>query len=965
MKKLFAYFLFAFVCSSNLLAQFSFYTTQNRPPGLNWQELKTPHFRIIFPDGLDSTALRAGRILESQYETTKALTGGSLKGFPVVLTDYNDLTNGFVTSLNFRSEVDLAPFKGKNINPQSGAWLEAVLPHELLHANHANLIKPFSFAAFLSAFSPDFGRSVNFFVPLGMHEGLAVYHESTGGAISEFSGRSNYTFYTNQYNSINSASPWSLSQHFVISDYTEPRNRHYLGGSHFTHWLHDTYGDEVSKKAISTHQYFFFLGYGFALRTTTGKWPRQLFNDYNEYRALQEQQRKERIPGTTDDLQTLISSPFKGVEQRKPIWISDDDLVFYSNQYNAPRGFYKMNLSDSKQVKLTESFPVQDFYMYYDRVENKLFFPEYFSLNKYPGSFQSDVVALDIASGTEEIITSRTRTFSPQKIGGELYALQPDEDFANLVQVKSDGAITVVKTFRDETPIGFAVNPVSENEFAIIVNKRGVQALWLTDLESMHNDLEREPDIAFKGGSIHDISWHSSGSKFLFTADAYPAMNVYEYDVESGSVTQLTNSIYNAFEANYSPDDSKIAYVTQRGKEQRIAILPRADFYNRLVPETELLNGEELETALTKPFLGDELQDESEDWEITSYKSNLGWLKPRAVLPVIEETRGAYELGAVFHSTDVLQSQSYRIEITDLQDRFWYDLEYTNAAFFPGFSIRRYSEPSFATLNLEGFGLTTFLQQEKGLELSVPVNYNFKDIARFSSITFRPFVGMERIQFWDLAPNKTSSSSSQTRIGAFTQFNYRLLQLPRDVQPSSGILLFAQMEQTNSDEILSLDFGGNEYRLSFRERVGFFYGANIYLSPLQRFNQSLLVELRALQQTETLLYSTDNIRPLGFPSDVFLGSNNLVRIGNRYTIPVTYPDDGGFLVPFYLSNIYTTLFSHTIFDFSEGSGSSNSRSILGAGIHFRFKISNLGFDLGAGFAFDPTDNEFRFILGDF
>ena len=153
MKKLFAYFLFAFVCSSNLLAQFSFYPTQNRPPGLNWQELETPHFRIIFPEGLDSTALRAGRILESQYEISKALTGGSLKDFPVVLTNYNDLTNGFVTSLNFRSEVDLAPFKGKNINPQSGAWLEAVLPHELIHANHANLIEPFSFAAFLSAFS--------------------------------------------------------------------------------------------------------------------------------------------------------------------------------------------------------------------------------------------------------------------------------------------------------------------------------------------------------------------------------------------------------------------------------------------------------------------------------------------------------------------------------------------------------------------------------------------------------------------------------------------------------------------------------------------------------------------------------------------------------------------------------------------------------------------------------------------
>ena len=101
--------------------------------------------------------------------------------------------------LIFGLEVDLSPFKGKALNPQSGSWLETVLPHELLHANHANVSNPFSFATLLGLLGPDYRRSFNFFPPVGVHEGLAVYRESEHG-IRDYSGRSNYTYFQNQFN---------------------------------------------------------------------------------------------------------------------------------------------------------------------------------------------------------------------------------------------------------------------------------------------------------------------------------------------------------------------------------------------------------------------------------------------------------------------------------------------------------------------------------------------------------------------------------------------------------------------------------------------------------------------------------------------------------------------------------------------------------------------------------------------
>ncbi|PWG68187.1 hypothetical protein DF186_25635, partial [Enterococcus hirae] len=64
-----------------------------------------------------------------------------------------------------------------------------------------------------------------------------------------------------------------MGQSVNISDYTLPYNRHYIGGYTFTKWLLDTYGIDAASESIGFHQYFFFLGYGTALKHTTGKWP--------------------------------------------------------------------------------------------------------------------------------------------------------------------------------------------------------------------------------------------------------------------------------------------------------------------------------------------------------------------------------------------------------------------------------------------------------------------------------------------------------------------------------------------------------------------------------------------------------------------------------------------------------------------------------------------------------------------
>ncbi len=961
-------FLFLAVIAFSFLevsfAQNQLYLTQHRPAGLNWQELKSPHFRIIFAEGQEVIARRSARILESQYDLTYGLTGGKLKNFPVVLIPYNDLTNGFVTPLNFRSEVDLAPFKGKSLNPQSGLWMESVLPHELLHANHSNVTSRFSLGTVVGIFSPDFERAINFFPPLGVHEGLAVYHESEHG-ILETSGRLNHSFFQNQFTAnLVGNNTWNLGQSLIISENTNPGDRHYIGGAHFTKWLHESYGDDISRRAIKVHQNMFFLGYGYALRKVTGKWPKALYQQYIVDMESNEDERLTELSTSTDDLHSLINSPYKGVRQNSPVWISDTKILYQARQYNAPSALYTFDTLEMKHSKVREQFMVSDFYMDFDASSNQLYLAEYFALSREVSNYQSDLISLDVESGRTNRLTKRQRLFSPVKIEDHFLALKPDGDVANVVRVDGEKE-ELLTSFNDKSAVGIAGSNLNENELAIIVNQRGIQALWLTTVQSISNDLERNPDIAFKGGSIHDVTWHPSERKILFTVDQFPSMNVFEYNLDSQKLIQITNSRYNAFEADYSPDGSSIAYVTQVDNEQRIAVLQRDDFYGKEISGTELLAGNELSDALNLPILGDELLDESSDWEISEYSVDLNWLKPRAVLPVAKERSTITEWGVNFLSTDVLQSQSYSVELTNLQDMFWYNASYSNKTFFPGFGLSAYREPDFVTFNLQDVGLVTLLQEEKGFSLSTSYVHYFNRATRFSSFLLRPSIHRETLGFYDLVPDEVSDNAEQWKAGFYTQLNYRIVQRARDIQPSSGIQLYAQYEQYLNESELTLRYSGNRYGLILPTRNGLYYGANLFTNILPKTNHSLLLSTQFLNQSANRIYSNNTIIPPGVERDLFPFSEFVGRFSSRYAIPLTYPDNGGFLVPFYISNVYMTLFSHTLIDFENSNAFGNTRNFVGAGIHLRYKVSNINIDFGVGITYDLNKNSTDLIFGSF
>ncbi|MDI6402792.1 hypothetical protein QLX67_12360, partial [Balneolaceae bacterium ANBcel3] len=129
---LLSFFFFLFFFSELSIAQS--YENIFRSDKYPWYQLETPHFIILYQQGQAASAYETARILEEQYPIVQNLTGGELKRMPVVLNSLNDRSNGYVTTLHFRIEIEIPKIHGKSMNPRDGNWLHTVVPHELVHA---------------------------------------------------------------------------------------------------------------------------------------------------------------------------------------------------------------------------------------------------------------------------------------------------------------------------------------------------------------------------------------------------------------------------------------------------------------------------------------------------------------------------------------------------------------------------------------------------------------------------------------------------------------------------------------------------------------------------------------------------------------------------------------------------------------------------------------------------------------
>jgi hypothetical protein len=427
-------------------------------PKLDWYELRSPHFRVIYHEGEGEAARTTAQLLESQYEIVQTLVGGRARKLPVVLNGYNDNANGFVTPLHFRIEMEVPAIRGKAMNPRTGGWLENVVPHELVHALHMSVAPSIGVGGLIRPFSPDLSRMVHLAAPLGLFEGIAVFHETN--MIYREGGRGNYPYFTRNFSSRVQGNPWRLSQMHQSPVATRPFNRVYSGGYEFTSWLLYEHGFETTRNTIRFVSRLPFLGYGVALWSVTGHSPSTLYRDFMADRLVEEEFRLEPIERAGATSYQILKTGRKGDEIRRPLWISNDEILFYGSFYNDRPGFRRFNLQTGRMSMLLESRTLSDFQYALSSDRTRLVYSRYHSHPWHHNTYISDLHEFDISTGSLRRITEEARLFAPDYgHGGVINALKTDHESSAWVRIYPGGREETVLRVHPDNIVAIAVRP--------------------------------------------------------------------------------------------------------------------------------------------------------------------------------------------------------------------------------------------------------------------------------------------------------------------------------------------------------------------------------------------------------------------------------------------------------------------------------------------------------------------------
>src|SRR5471030_1080653 len=168
------------------------------PPSIKWQQVNTPAAKVIFPEGLDSAALRVANIVQQMNKAIQPTIGYKQKQISILLQNQTTVFKQYVALAPFRSKFYLTP-KQNSLDIGSLPWPEQLAIHEFRHVQQYNNFN-IGFSHVLKVFFGEGGQALgnDMTIPNWFFEGDAVFNETH---VSE-QGRGRLPYFFNGYRAL-------------------------------------------------------------------------------------------------------------------------------------------------------------------------------------------------------------------------------------------------------------------------------------------------------------------------------------------------------------------------------------------------------------------------------------------------------------------------------------------------------------------------------------------------------------------------------------------------------------------------------------------------------------------------------------------------------------------------------------------------------------------------------------------
>jgi hypothetical protein len=371
------------------------------PPSIKWNQINTPAAKVIFPYGLDSSALKVANIVQQMSGLIQPTIGFKQKQISIVLQNQTTIANAYVGLAPFRSEFYLTP-EQNSFDIGSLPWHEQLAIHEFRHVQQYNNFNV-GLSHVLKVIFGEGGQALgnDLSVPDWFFEGDAVFNETH---VSE-QGRGRLPYFFNGFRGL-----WVAGKDYSYMKIRNGSYRDYVPdwyplGYMLVSYGRDKYGDDFWKNV--THDAAAFKGGFYPLQRAVKKYSGE---DFERFRTDGIDHYKKQFSSDGDEANSSPKNNQHFIADREyPAYVNDTTLIYMKSTYNHLPVFVLRTGSHERKIS------VRDISLdtYFDYHDGKIVYSTYRTDPRWGYRNYSDLVVLDVNTGNEQRITRKTKYFSP------------------------------------------------------------------------------------------------------------------------------------------------------------------------------------------------------------------------------------------------------------------------------------------------------------------------------------------------------------------------------------------------------------------------------------------------------------------------------------------------------------------------------------------------------------------------
>lgn len=550
-KHFFLVFFVSLISTSFLLAQT---TLPNLPPSIKWQQINTPHFKIIYPQGFETQGQRMANTLEHLYQPVSKSLNAQPRKISIVFQNQHAVSNGFVTLGPRRSEFyTMAPqnynFSGTN------DWLDMLAIHEFRHVVQYDRSRT-GFTKFVGYLLGEFSRNATASgsVPSWFWEGDAVGIET---ALTH-SGRGRFPNFTMAFRAnLLEKGAFNYSKQYLRS-YKDFIPNHYVLGYHFSTYIKNNYGAKAMEDIVENtwNVPFIPFEYSFAMGKKTGsKMPAMYTKMMGELKGKWQTQIDSEHITSFETLSKRDTKRYTNYEYPQPI--DGGGVLVLKSGLDDIRQFVSINPESGEEKKEFVLGPVNN-PGFISLAGNTVVWTEYRYDPRWLTRSYSVVNTYNLATNSFKQLTSKSRyssaSISPDR--SKIVVVETETDYSNRLVVLDAYSGEVLKMFENESGKFYSMPHWDDTGNNIVVLNQFNQQKGALLL----NYKTAEMKIILPYSTEH-IGFPIINKNYLMYNSGYSGIdNIYALNLETNKKYRITSAKYGASNPAISLDGNSIIY---------------------------------------------------------------------------------------------------------------------------------------------------------------------------------------------------------------------------------------------------------------------------------------------------------------------------------------------------------------------------------------------------------------------